>query len=453
MTNYRELQDLLLDLYKKGDLKALQQLLAEQEPIDVAEFLDELPEDDASRVFRLLPKDLSMDIFVHLDADTQERLVSKLTDPQLSAMIDLVYNDDLADILDEMPANVVKRILANTPAERRHIVNRLLKYPEDSAGSIMTTEYICIDEHLTIAEAFQHLRKSRQKLETVYNLYITTGDNRLVGVLSVRDMFSAKDEALVSDVMEQSVVAVRTTDDQEEVALLFDRYDLLALPVVDSEYRLVGIITVDDAMDIMAEEASEDLSKMAAVSPSKKSYLDISVWEHTKSRLPWLLLFMVCGIINARILAGFEDAFTLVPALVGFIPMLTDTGGNAGSQGAAVIVRSLALQEISYKDWAKTLWKEMRVGFGLGLVLGLVNFIQLFFLRQLSFSVSFTISLSLLIVGIAAKSLGAILPILADRLRLDPAVMAGPLIATAMDAISIVIYFSLAKAILFSQLG
>lgn len=453
MKTYRELHDELLVLYENKDYGALQKNLAELEAIDIAEFLEDIDEDDHATIFRLLPKDASLEIFVHLETDGQEDLIERLSDLQVGQIVDEIYNDDLVNILEELPANVVKKILANTSPERRVQVNKLLNYPANSAGSIMTTEYLSIDDDLTIAEAFKKLRSADTKLETIYSLFITTPDNRLEGVLTVRDIFAADDEEFVEDVMERSVVAVRTTDDQEEVALMFDRYDLLTLPVVDLEGRLVGIVTVDDALDIMQEEASKDLSIMAAVSPSDKSYLDTSILEHTRSRLPWLILLMFSGIINAGILGSFEESILLVPALVGFIPMLTDTGGNAGAQGSAIVIRSLALQEIGFKDIFKVVWKEIRIGLGLGLAMGVVNFIRLYFFSSVDLRVAMTVSLALVFVPVAAKFLGALLPMLASQIKIDPAVMAGPLIATILDAITIVIYFSLAKLIIFSQLG
>lgn len=334
------------------------------------------------------------------------------------------------------------------PPEPEFIGPDGLAYPEDSAGLLMSLAYVSLSPDMTIGQAFQSLRSSSQNLEAIYSCYVTDQEDRLLGVISVRDIFAAQDGQLVSEVMEEAVVAVLATDDQEEVAVAFDRYDFLALPVTDQEGKLLGVITVDDALDIMHEEAQEDWTKMAAVTPADRPYLETSVWEHAKSRVFWLLLLTLSGLLNEQILSNYEHAFLTLPVLVSFIPMLTDTGGNAGSQASAVIIRSLAMGEIAFKDFFWVVWKEMRIGLVVGTSMAVVNLARIYFLERESFLLAFTVSLTLICIAIVAKLLGSSLPILASKLKLDPAVMAGPVIATVLDGISILIYFSLANLLI-----
>lgn len=448
----KTLQDELTLLYEAKNYKALKAVLEELDAIDIADFLDELPWENFAVIFRLLPKELGHEVFIHLDTEAQEHLLNALEDPQVGELIASLYNDDLADILDELPADMVKRILRNTSSNRRKEINILLQYPEDSAGSIMTTEYMHLEQDLTIEEAFQKLRRTKAKLETIYSCYVTDRRNVLIGVITVRDIFASKAEALVSDIMEEAVVSVNTHDDQEEVANLFTRYDFLAMPVTDRENRLVGIITVDDAMDVIKEEAVEDMQKMAAVMPSEEDYLTRSPFSHAKSRILWLMVLMFSGYINAYILTRFEEAFLLMPALVGYIPMLTGTGGNAGLQSSATIIRALTLEEISFRDWGRALWKEIRVGLLLGLVLGMVNCVRVYFMDGRNFPLALTVSVALLFIATSAKILGTSLPMLAKKFKLDPAVMAGPLINTLLDAITLLIYFGVSYLIIFSRM-
>lgn len=451
--SFEEIQEALLELYKKQDFLALQQALNDLDTIDAAEFISDLPVDKAAAAFRLLPKTMGMELFVDLDHEAQRQLLMAMDDPQVVELLDTLYNDDLTDILDEMPAHVVKRLLQITPPERRSLINRLLRYPEGSAGAIMTTEYLHIDGDATIREAFELLRHCDDKLRVSYHLFVTSKDDKLEGIISVRDIFQASEDALVEDEMNPFVVSMHTYDDQEDVAKTFQRYDLLILPITDSEDRLVGIVTVDDVLDVLQEEASEDINRMAAVQPTTEHYLESSLTQQARRRLPWLFILMLSGFFNAKIVGSFEEGLTRLPILVSFIPMLTDTAGNSGSQSSAVIIQSIALGEISFKDLGKTILKEMLIGLCLGLTLAAVAFSKIYWLEGGSFQVALTVGLSLTAIAVLAQFLGAFLPLLASRIKIDPAVMAGPLIATLLDAIALIIYFLLADLIILSALG
>lgn len=447
-TSYEEIRAELRKLLWVHDYRGLRLLLQELNEVDIAEFLNELDEPNAALLFRMLPKDIGVDVFAHLDADAQEALITAYTDKEIQELVAGLFNDDLADMMEELPAVVAKRVLANTSNERRDIVNKLLQYPEESAGSIMTTEYMHLKQDMTVAEAIAKLRHSSPRLEMIYTCFVTTFDRILEGVITVRELLTAKDEEIIGDLMERSIVSVKTTDDQEEVAMLFDRYDFLAIPVVDRENRLVGIVTVDDAVDVMTEETSEDLSIMAAVQPSEKPYLQTGVWDNAKRRVVWLLLLMISGMINGSIVGNFEHAFVAMPILVTFIPMLTDTGGNAGSQSSGLLLRGIALGEIELRDIGRVIWKEFRIAIVVGVVLSLVNGLRIFLMHGHDPLLSVTVSLALLCTVVAAKLIGGCLPLLAKAVKLDPAIMAAPLITTIVDALSLVIYFGIANLIL-----
>ena len=433
-------------LYDAKQYQALKAALVELEEVDIAEFLNALDTPDFAAVFRLLPKEVGLDVFIHLDSDAQEALINAFKDNQVEALLDRLYNDDLTDLLDELPANVTKRLLAHTPPERRQLLNRLLQFPEDSAGAMMTTEYVHFHRSVTIGEAFAKLRTLDEKIEMAYNCYITSEDNVLEGVISMREIFTSQDDETVGDVMEDAVISVQTTDDKEDVAHLFERYDFLALPVTDSEHRLVGIITVDDAVDVMQAEAVEDVSKMAAVGApdADENYMETSIWKQARKRLPWLFVLMLSGILNGRIVNHFENAFLALPILVSFMPMLTDTSGNAGSQASALLIRAIALREVSWKDLGKVLWKELRVGLVAGLGLAVVNCLRVYFMDGRNLALSLTVSLTVMLITTVANLVGGFLPLIAKSFHLDPAVMSGPLLQTVLDAASVLIYFSLA---------
>lgn len=448
-----ELEEQIFELIEKRRFVQLKQILSEMQPADIAEIFDEAKDKEIPVLFRILPKELASDVFVEFESDKQEILVNSFSDTELREMLDELFMDDAAAIVDEMPASVAKRILKNTDANTRRMINQLLAYPEDSAGSIMTTEYIDLKRTMTVDEALDRIRKIGFDTETIYTCYVIGSRRKLFGTISLRDLLLNSKDAIVGDLMDENIVSAHTLDDKEEVAAMFDRYDMLALPVVDSEGRLVGIVTVDDAIDVIQEEASEDIEKMAAILPGEKSYLKTGVFETFKSRIPWLLFLMISATFTGAIISTFEAKLAQCIALVAFIPMLMGTGGNAGSQTSVSVIRALSLGDIEFKDILKVIWKELRVSIIVGIVLGIVNFIKLYFVDYLwlqTFDTGTelvemaTICLTLVFVIIVAKLLGAVLPIVAKKCGLDPAVMASPLVTTILDAVSLLIYFGIA---------
>lgn len=448
-----ELEEQIFELIEKRRFVQLKQILSEMQPADIAEIFDEAKDKEIPVLFRILPKELASDVFVEFESDKQEILVNSFSDTELREMLDELFMDDAAAIVDEMPASVAKRILKNTDANTRRMINQLLAYPEDSAGGIMTTEYIDLKRTMTVDEALDRIRKIGFDTETIYTCYVIGSRRKLFGTISLRDLLLNSKDAIVGDLMDENIVSAHTLDDKEEVAAMFDRYDMLALPVVDSEGRLVGIVTVDDAIDVIQEEASEDIEKMAAILPGEKSYLKTGVFETFKSRIPWLLFLMISATFTGAIISTFEAKLAQCIALVAFIPMLMGTGGNAGSQTSVSVIRALSLGDIEFKDILKVIWKELRVSIIVGIVLGIVNFIKLYFVDYLwlqTFDTGTelvemaTICLTLVFVIIVAKMLGAVLPIVAKKCGLDPAVMASPLVTTILDAVSLLIYFGIA---------
>ena len=448
-----ELEQQVFELIENRRFVQLKQVLSEMQPADIAEIFDEAKDKDIPVLFRILPKELAAEVFVEFDADRQELLVNAFSDSELREVLDELFMDDAADIVEEMPATVAKRILRNTDANTRRMINQLLAYPEDSAGSIMTTEYIDLKRTMTVDEAFDHIRKVGINTETIYTCYVIGSRRKLFGTVSLRDLLLSGKDEIVGDLMDENVVSANTLDDKEEVAAMFERYDMLALPVVDTEGRLVGIVTVDDAIDVIQEEASEDIELMAAILPSEKTYLKTGVFETFKSRIPWLLLLMISATFTGAIISSFEAKLAQCIALVAFIPMLMGTGGNSGSQTSVSVIRALSLGDIEFKDVFRVIWKEIRVAVVVGIVLGIINFIKLYlvdFLWLHTFDTGVelaemaTICLTLIIVIIVAKLLGAVLPILAKKCGLDPAVMASPLVTTILDAVSLLIYFAIA---------
>lgn len=417
--------------------------------VDIAAFLDTLEDDEEIiLVFRMLPKELAAEVFANLEPERQQHIVESITSTELTAIIEDMFLDDAVDFIEEMPANVVKKVLANAKEDTRKLINQFLQYPENSAGSMMTIEFVDLKRSMTVSEAFSHIRKTGVDKETIYTCYVIDKSRRLEGIVSVRTLLLASPDELIEDIMDTNVTYVQTTDDQEEIANLFRKYGWMSLPVVDRERRLVGIITIDDAVEVLEEEATEDFEKMAAMLPSEKPYLKTSVLVLAKNRIMWLLVLMLSAMVTGGILSKYEEAFTILPILVTFIPMLTDTGGNAGSQSSTLVIRGMALQEIEIKDFLKVFWKELRVSLVVGIVLSAVNFLRLVFLSPANPMVALTVSLSLLLTVIIAKSVGSLLPIVAKLMKSDPAIMASPIITTIVDAFSLIIYFNIAKLLL-----
>jgi len=447
--------DLLLELVEQKKLRQLREILQEMNEVDIASFLDELKPEQLIVVFRLLPKELAADVFSYMeDSDSQQRLVSSLSDRELREVLDELYVDDAVDIIEDMPANLVTRILRNTDPSTRHQINQLLNYPKDSAGSIMTTEYVFLHPEDTVAESFARIRKVGLDKETVYTCYVTKS-RILQGVVTVRQLLLSDYETKISDIMETNVLSVKTTDDKEAAAQLLSRYDFTALPVVDGENRLVGIITVDDAMDVMEEEATEDFEKMAAILPSDKPYLKTGVFETARARLPWLMLLMLSATFTGVILTGFESALAACVVLTAFIPMLTGTGGNAGAQSSVAVIRALSLGEVESRDLWGVIWKEIRVSVLCGIALGAVNFGKMLLVDgwllhnpEVTVMVSAVVCLTLAVTVVCAKVVGCLLPMAADKLGIDPAVMASPFITTVVDVLSLLIYFGIAVELL-----
>ena len=439
----------LLDEKKYSTLR---DILTTMKPFDIAAVFEELQDEKTPILFRILPKELAAETFVEMDEDTQEFLIHGFSDNELKEVVDELFVDDAVDLIEEMPANVVKRILRQADKETRRQINELLKYPEDSAGSIMTTEFISLRPDMTAEMAIKRIRRTGVDKETIYTCYVNDDYNRLIGITTVKDLLLAEDDDLVKDMMEENVISVHTLDDQEEVARIFSDYDFLALPVVDNEQRIVGIVTIDDAIDVIREEATEDIEKMAAVLPSDKPYMRTSVWGIYKKRVPWLLVLMLSATFTSTIISAFDGMLASVIILSSFIPMMTGSGGNAGSQASVSVIRALSLGEIEFKSMFKVLWKELRVAALCGLTLAAANFVKLmvFDLRGNENAVVIALVVSLTLVGtiIMAKIVGSSLPLLSSKIGLDPAVMANPLISTVCDSLSLLIYFGVASTLL-----
>jgi len=438
----------LLELLERRDLHALRAALLEENEVDIAEFLEELPQDKIVGVFRALPKEMAAEVFSNLEPDTQQVIIQSATDQEVSAIVEELYVDDAVDMLEELPANVVKRVLKAARPDTRKLINQFLNYPDNSVGSIMTAEFTDLKQSMTVAQAIAHIRRTGENSESVYTCYVTDAGRRLEGVLTIKELLLAQDEQLIAELMETDVITAETTEDQEEAVARMMKYDFISLPVVDKEGRLVGIVTVDDVMDVMEEEATEDFEKMAAMAPSEKPYLKTSVLSLAKHRILWLLVLMISGMITCGILGQYEAAFAAMPLLVTFIPMLTDTGGNAGSQSSTLVIRGMAVGEIQLKDFAKVFWKELRVSMLVGVVLSAVNFVRLNITYPGNQMVALTVALALFVTVLLAKTVGGVLPMVAKLCHADPAIMAAPLITTIVDAISLVVYFRIACALL-----
>lgn len=437
--------DTLLEERKFSQAAALAKDLM---PADAALLLEELPEQKMPVLFRLCPKELAADAFAYMSPEAQEVLVQSFSDLELDEVMGQLFLDDTVDLIEEMPANVVKKILRHVDADTRRMINQVLNYPKDSAGSIMTMEYVDLKRSMTVEQAFQRIRRTGVEKETIYTCYVTDSRRKLLGIVTVKDLLLAQNDQILRDIMETNVKFVHTHTDQEEAARQLSRYDFLALPVVDGEQRLVGIVTVDDAMDVIQEEATEDIEKMAAMAPSDRPYMRTGIWETWRHRVPWLLFLMISATFTSSIISAYEGALAASVVLTGFIPMLMDTGGNSGGQSSATIIRGLSLGEIQYRDVPRVLLKECAVALLNGGTLAVANFAKLMLFDRVGLLVSAVVCTTLLAVVLAANLVGSSLPVLAKRLGFDPAVMASPLITTIVDAIALTVYFNIAKLIL-----
>lgn len=438
-------KDIFIKLLAQREFKAVRSILDVMNEVDIASLLSTLSDKELALAFRLIPKDKAAEVFSNMDTSMQTYLVTMFTEKELKELLDDLYMDDTVDMLEELPANLVKRILATVSASDRSMINQLLNYPEDSAGSIMTTEYVDLREEMTVGQAMAHIKKTGIHKETIYTCYITER-RKLVGIVSAKDLMTTDDDVPIKELMETEIISVYTHSDQEQVAQLFTKYDLLALPVIDQDGRMVGIVTFDDAMDVMVDEATEDITKMAAINPSEKTYFETSVLQHAKNRIPWLLILMFTSIITGTIITRYENAFAAIPLLVSFIPMLMDTGGNCGSQSATLIIRGIALDEIRFTDLFKVMFKEFRISLIVGAFLAVANGVRIF-IQYHNPGLAVVIACSLMGTVIMAKLVGCILPLLAKKVNLDPAIMASPLITTLVDTFSILIYFNIATVL------
>ena len=443
----------LTELLEQKDYAQLKSEFMEMNPADAASFIEEMFEERAEEkeliiLFRLMPKDLAADCFAFLESDTQKLLISFFTDLELKEVLEQTFVDDTVDMIEEMPANVVHRILRNADPQTRAAINEILKYPSDSAGSIMTIEFVDLRPDMTVDEAFTRIRRTGVDKETIYTCYVKDENRHLLGLVTVKTMLLSDKDDLISDIMETNIISVNTHEDREIVTSMFEKYDFLALPVVDAEYRLVGIVTIDDVIDVIQEEATEDIEKMAAIVPSDKTYMKTGVFETVKNRIPWLLLLMITSVFTGGIIGYYESSLAKYMVLSTFIPMLMNTGGNAGGQASVTVIRSLSLGDIEFGDILSVIWKEARVGFCCALLLTAANFLMLIFFYQVTYPVAAVVCLTLIVTVFAAKIVGCSLPMLAKKLGFDPAVMANPFITTIIDALSLVIYFQIANLLL-----
>ena len=454
----------IIELLENKKFGQLRKILEDANPVDLAPVFDEISAEGQIVLFRLLPKELAAETFVELDADMQEDLIIKFSDKELKAVIEELYLDDAVDIIEEMPANVVKRILRQSDKETRLAINELLKYPKDSAGSIMTPEYVDLKKGMTVEQAIARIRKTGVDKETIYTCYVVNRNRKLEGIVTVRKLLLADNDAIIEDIMETNVIFAETSEDKEEVARLFNKYDLYVVPVVDKENRLVGIVTFDDAMDVIEEENTEDIEKMAAIISADKPYLKLGIFEIVKNRIPWLLILMLSATVTGAIISSFESKLKAIVVLTAFIPMLMGTGGNSGSQSSVTVIRGLSLGEIEIRDILEVIWKELRVGVLCGVILGVINFVKMMavdyailgsftgYTINESILISLVVCLTLAATVVLAKLVGCVLPILAEALKLDPAVMASPFITTIVDALSLVIYFLLTNVLLSAMI-
>ncbi|HBN82543.1 MAG TPA: magnesium transporter [Clostridiales bacterium] len=431
----------VLNLIGQGQYAQARKELIDMNVVDIAQLFEEMDRDVLLIIFRILPKEIAAGVFTYIPPELQEFLVESITDKEIISIWDKIFFDDAIDFLEEMPSNIVKRVLKNTDHETRKLINQFLNYPEDSAGSIMTIEFVDLKKEMTVAKAIQHVRETGVDKETIDNCYVIDNNRVLEGVISIRKLILSDSELPVKDIMQTDIKYVNTLDDHEKMITLFKKYDLLTMPVVDNEHRLVGIVTIDDIVDIIDQENTEDFQKMAAIQPSEKEYLKTNVFTLAKHRILWLLVLMISATFTGNIIRRFNDVLSSVVILASFIPMLMDTGGNSGSQSATLIIRGLALGEIKPKDFLKVLWKEFRVSILVGVVLATVNFLRIYFLEKVDLMISITVCLTLFFTVVLAKLVGGLLPIAAKKVNVDPAIMASPLITTIVDAVALLIYF------------
>ena len=436
------------DLLEKKDLRALKVQIVDSNEVDVAEFIAGLPKEKTVLVFRMLPKEMASDVFANLEPDDQETIIAAATDREVSELVEDLNVDDAVDMLEELPASVVKRVLKTAQPDTRQLINQFLNYPENSVGSIMTAEFVDLKKTMTVGQAITRIRRSGDESESIYTCYVIDDRRRLEGVITLRELLVARDDELVEDLMETGLITAKTTEDQEEAVQRMMRYDFISLPVVDQEERLVGIVTVDDIIDVLEEEATEDIEKMAAIVPTDKPYFQTGVIETWKHRIPWLLLLMVSATFTGTILGIFEDALAANAALTLFIPMLMDTGGNSGSQASVTIIRAMSLGDVEFRDILKVLWKELRVAILCALTLAVVVFAKVMLLDRKGLMVAVVVSITIFLTIVMAKLVGCTLPMLAKRLGFDPAVMASPFITTVVDALSLLVYFAVATRVL-----
>lgn len=442
------MKDLILSLVEQGKYAEARKEIVNVNVVDVAQLFEEAEQTRLLIMFRMLPKDKASGVFTHMSSDLQKRIITSMTDKEAVSIIDELFLDDVIDLLEEMPAIIVKKLLKNTDKETRELINQFLNYPEDSAGSLMTIEYVDLVKEMTVSQALNHIKETGVDKETIDTCYVMDSNRILEGVVSIRKLILSDDSTVVKDIMETDVVSINTLDDQEDIARMFKKYDYYVMPVVDNEHRLVGIVTIDDIIDVIDQEVTEDLQKMAAMQPSEKAYLKTSALALAKHRLPWLLILMISAAFTGGIIKRFESALQSVMVLASFIPMLMDTGGNAGSQSSTLIIRGLALGDMRTNDFLKVLWKELRVSCIVGLILSSVNFLRIYFIERTDLLVSITVCFTLFFIVVLAKVVGGVLPIIAKKIKLDPAIMAGPLITTIVDAVALTLYFTTATWLL-----
>ena len=438
----------ILDYIKAGKPVNARSKLLEMNVVDIATLLEDVDRDDLVILFRILPKDTAAEVFSYLNKVDRAHIIESLTDREISGIIDKLFMDDTVDFIEEMPANIVKKVLKNTDDDTRKMINSLLSYPDDSAGSIMTTEFVDIKKEMTVMDAIAHIRKTGVDKETIDTLYVIDSNRKLEGIVPIRKILLSDENLLIEDIMDTNFVYIYTLDDQEDVASMFKKYDYFSMPVTDSENRLVGIITIDDILDIIEEENEEDFAKMNALAPSDEEYLDSSVYSLAKQRIMWLLILMISATFTGIIIRQYESVLSSVVILASFIPMLMDTGGNSGSQSSTLIIRGLALGELEIADYPKILWKEFRVSIVVGLVLAFINFLRIYLLERVDFIVSLTVCISLFATVVLAKVVGGMLPLIAKKFKLDPAIMAAPLVTTIVDTFALMVYFSTATLLM-----
>lgn len=440
--------ELLYSLLKEKKYHELQTMLNELNYVDIADFITELSSDSAIKVFRLLNKEDAAEVFANLESESQEYIVAGFTDQELREILDDMYIDDTVDMLAELPANMVKRVLKNASAENRALINQFLNYPDYSTGSIMTAEFIDLKKQMTVRDAIARIRKLGVDSVDLYTCYVVDQHKKIQGVVNLRELLLASDDELIEELMVDDIIYAKTSDDQEETARTMSKYDFTALPVVDNEMRLVGIVTIDDVVDVIEEEATEDFEKMAAMAPSERPYLKTSTWELAKNRIFWLLVLMLSATVTGFVLSSNEAVFAAIPALVTFMPMLTDTGGNAGSQSSTLVIRGMAVGEIELSDFPKVLFKELKVSVVVGLALSLVNFLRIVIIHPNEYVMGLAVCISLFATVVMAKTVGGLLPIIAKALKVDPAIMSAPLITTIVDTLALILYFWIASALL-----